>query len=91
MMNIQRKRCMILKYNLQDDWNLQRRQEQTLAKKLSNIASLIPKNIISAEFKLIKEKLQLPTKEGESGLYTWETNSPFYTNLNPIFKNTLRR
>ena len=59
--------------------------------KLDNIAHIIVKNITSSDYKLIKEKLPLPMKDMETGLYTWDSNLAFYANLVPTFKNIMRK
>jgi len=58
-----------------------------LGQKLQNIAGKIVKSITSPDFKLIREKLPLPVIDKETGLYTWDPASPFYSNLISSSKN----
>lgn len=61
-----------------EDWNKNKRDEQSLSTKLENVIHILIKLITSTEFKYIKEKFPLPTKQQETGLYTFNTSLPFY-------------
>jgi len=65
--------------------------ELNLSQKLQNITHLVIKNILNPEFKLIREKLPLPNRESDTGLFTWDSGSPYYSSLFPSLKNTLRK
>lgn len=64
-----------------EDWPLQARQDQHLSIKLLNAYPLILNNI-KDEFKNIKEKFTIPSKD-EYGLYTFDISSGFYLNIFP--------
>jgi hypothetical protein len=53
---------------------------------LENITSIIIANITSPEYKIIKEKLSLPIKEEDTGLYSWDSHLSYYSQLSPNFK-----
>lgn len=65
---------------------LSKRNEQTLAQKLENVILSIVNNITNLDYKIIKEKLSLPIKEEDTGLYSWDTNLSYYSNLCPVQK-----
>ena len=61
-----------------EDWPMNRRLEQPLINKLENILPNLIKLITHPEFKLLKEKFQVPSKDIITGLYTPNYDSPFY-------------
>lgn len=59
-----------------------------MATKLENILGFLIKSITNSDYKLIKEKFPLPTKEPGTGLYSYDYNSPFYQGFIIDTKNT---
>jgi len=46
----------------------------------------IVKNITNLDYKIVKEKLSLPIKEEDTGLYSWDSTLSYYSNLCPVHK-----
>lgn len=69
-----------------ENWSMHKRNEQSLFTKLENITHLIIQNITSPDYKIIKEKLALPIKEEDTGLYSWDSHLSYYSHLAPNFK-----
>lgn len=65
---------------------MQRRTEQSLFTKLENVTHVIISNITSPDYKIIKEKLSLPIKEEDTGLYSWDSQMSYYSQLSPHAK-----
>ena len=65
------------------EWNMKRRQSQSLLQKLENI---IPKlvTLIKEKYKNVKDKFILPIKDKETGKYIINYENPFYKGLLPI-------
>lgn len=61
-----------------EDWNKQKRDEQSLVNKLENVLPSLIKSITNPDYKLVKEKFPLPSKERGTGLYTFDYSNPFY-------------
>ena len=61
-----------------EEWPLSKRIEQPLFNKLENILPTLIKLITHPDFKLLKEKFQIPKKDIITGLYTPNYDSPFY-------------
>jgi len=53
---------------------------------LENITHLIINYITSPDYKIIKEKLSLPIKEEDTGLYSWDSHLSYYSHLSPFYK-----
>jgi hypothetical protein len=60
---------------------MKKRSTQHLSQKLENILPLMIKLIKHADYKLVKEKFPLPTKEETTRLYTYDPSLPFYQGL----------
>lgn len=65
---------------------MNKRNDQSLFTKLENITFTIIKNITSPDYKIIKEKLALPIKEEDTGLYSWDSHLSYYSQLSPNYK-----
>ena len=49
------------------------------------------KYITNPEFKVIKEKLSLPIKEDDTGLFIFDSTLSYYSNLGPSAKKNLSK
>ena len=61
-----------------EDWPMDKRMAQPLVNKLENILPLLMKLITHPDYKLLKDKFPVPTKEITTGLYIPNFDSQFY-------------
>ena len=61
-----------------EDWPLERRQKQPLIDKLENILPVLMKLITHPDYKILKDKFPIPTKDISTGLYVPNFESQFY-------------
>ena len=67
-------------------WDLNRRQNQTLLKKLETMLPFLIK-LINDKFKNVRDKFVLPKKDKETGKYIIDYENPFYKGKLPMKKN----
>ena len=61
-----------------DDWPFEKRQAQPLINKLENVLPLLIRLINNNDFKNLKEKFPIPSKDLLTGLYNPNYENPFY-------------
>ena len=61
-----------------EDWPFEKRQKQPLINKLENILPILIKLINDNDFKNLKEKFPIPSKDILTGLYVPNFENPFY-------------
>ena len=61
-----------------DEWPMSRRQELPLIDKLENMLLVLVKLITHPDYKYLREKFPLPTKDLATGLYVPDYESPYY-------------
>ena len=67
-------------------WDINRRQNQTLLKKLETMLPFLIK-LINDKFKNVRDKFVLPKKDKETGKYIIDYGNPFYKGKLPMKKN----
>ena len=65
-------------YDPIEDWPKEKRVSQPLINKLENIIGKLVKLITNPEFKVLKEKFQMPVKDMNTNLYVYNYDNPFY-------------
>ena len=65
-------------YDPIEDWPKEKRASQPLINKLENIIGKLVKLITNPEFKVLKEKFQMPVKDMNTNLYVYNYDNPFY-------------
>ena len=61
-----------------EDWPMSKRKEQPLVNKLENILPVLMKLITHPDYKVLKDKFPIPTKDISTGLYVPNFESQFY-------------
>ena len=61
-----------------EDWPLDKRQAQHLVSKLENILPILMKLITHPDYKVLKDKFPIPTKDISTGLYVPNFENQFY-------------
>ena len=61
-----------------DEWPMSRRQELPLIDKLENMLLVLVKLITHPDYKYLREKFPLPSKDLATGLYVPDYESPYY-------------
>ena len=76
-----------------EDWPKEKRVSQPLINKLENIIGKLVKLITHPDFKVLKEKFQMPVKDMNTNLYVYNYDNPFYAGYIIKFndRNTKRK
>jgi len=61
-----------------DDWPMDKRQNQPLVDKLENVLPIMMKLITHPDFKVLRDKFPIPTKDLSTGLYVPDFENQFY-------------
>ena len=70
-----------------EDWPMERRKKQPLIDKLENIFPVIMKLITHPDYKILKDKFPIPTKDISTGLYVPNYQNQFYKGYQIKTKN----
>ena len=65
-------------FDSNEDWPKEKRVSQPLINKLENIIGKLVKLITHPDFKVLKEKFQMPVKDMSTNLYVYNYDNPFY-------------
>ena len=71
-----------------DDWPMEKRQSQHLVDKLENVLPIMMKLITHPDYKLLRDKFPIPTKDLSTGLYMPDFENQFYQGY--IIKPTIK-
>ena len=71
-----------------DDWPMEKRQNQHLVDKLENVLPIMMKLITHPDYKLLRDKFPIPTKDLSTGLYMPDFENQFYQGY--IIKPTIK-